>query len=174
MRKSEQKRERTKNIVCITYKQNGRQLVGTGSALSLSISLASVLAGVQTSQRRLRICICILQTIEKVVKVFHAALLCFHFITHTHRDSHICTHTHTWRHIRRALLHDAFLCSSCICNGSELEEPLAATSVCHITVDPPHPTSSLPWAYIIWSFSQFQHYILHTFAICRLRLLSFL
>lgn len=107
-------------------------------SLSLSISLASVLAGVQTSQRRLRICICILQTIEKVVKVFHAALLCFHFITHTHRQ------THTWRHIRRALLHDAFLCSSCICNGSELEEPLAATSVCHITVDPPSPPSVPP------------------------------
>lgn len=57
-------------------------------SLSLSISLASVLAGVQTSQRRLRICICILQTIEKVVKVFHAALLCFHFITHTHMETH--------------------------------------------------------------------------------------
>lgn len=70
------------------------QTVGRRTQLSLSFSLASVLAWVQTSQRRLRICICILQTIEKVVKVFHAALLCFHFITHTHTDRHICTHTH--------------------------------------------------------------------------------
>lgn len=107
------------------------------AALSLSFSLASVLAGVQTSQRRLRICICILQTIEKVVKVFHAAVLCFHFITHTHTDRHICTHT-----LEGVWLHDAFLCSSCICNASELEEPLAATSVCHITVDPPLPPIS--------------------------------
>lgn len=126
------------------------------AALSLSFRLASVLAGVQTSQRRLRICICILQTIEKVVKVFHAAVLCFHFITHTHTDRHICTHT---------LEGVCYMMLFCVRPAYAM--PLSWRShwlrllfaILQLTLPSPHLLPPLLillfllWAYIIWSFS---------------------
>lgn len=90
-------------------------------------------------------------------------LLCCAFTlshTHTHRQTYLHTHT------RRGLLHDAFLCSSCICNASELEEPLAATSVCHITVDPPlpPPISSLPCSSFCSSFGHTSSGVFRSFS----------
>lgn len=69
-----------------------------------------------SNDRRLRICICILQTIEKVVKVFHAGAA--FTLSHTHTHIHWHSRTHSRRHLKVC---NMVFCSDCAYAMAQLD-----------------------------------------------------